>query len=141
MHPYSRGALKNQEILLANSSEQNLCEKICSYRGAKLDENRTSTPTSSTIMQSIGAVCRLIVISPAVSEILFGQKARCAHPATPVAQQRSDPEPTRLYDVEHASRYRDGAIAHKLRSVRNVLFMEDRRVMPAAVTERTASRQ
>src|SRR3954449_2188165 len=26
-------------ILLANSSEQNLCEKICSYRGAKLDEN------------------------------------------------------------------------------------------------------
>src|SRR3954466_5841075 len=67
MHPYSRGALKNQEILLANSSEQNLCEKICSYRGAKLDENRTSTPTNSTIMQSIGAVCRLVVISPAVS--------------------------------------------------------------------------
>src|SRR3954468_14280447 len=67
MHPYSRGALKNQEILLANSSEQNLCEKICSYRGAKLDENRTSTPPSSPIMQSIGAVCRLVVISPAVS--------------------------------------------------------------------------
>src|SRR3954466_6101330 len=67
MHPYSRGALKNQEILLANSSEQNLCEKICSYRGAKLDENRTSTPTNSTVMQSIGAVCRLVVISPAVS--------------------------------------------------------------------------
>src|SRR3954464_8866730 len=57
----------SQRILLANSSEQNLCEKICSYRGAKLDENRTSTPTNSTIMQSIGAVCRLVVISPAVS--------------------------------------------------------------------------
>src|SRR3954468_16960587 len=57
----------NGRILLANSSEQNLCEKICSYRGAKLDENRTSTPTNSTIMQSIGAVCRLVVISPAVS--------------------------------------------------------------------------
>src|SRR4051794_41230986 len=31
--------------------------------------------------------------------------------------------------------------AHKLRSVRNVRFMVDRRVMPAAVTECTASRQ
>src|SRR4051794_39896687 len=59
--------MKKGPILLANSSEQNLCEKICSYRGAKLDENRTSTPTNSTIMQSIGAVCRLVVISPAVS--------------------------------------------------------------------------
>src|SRR4051812_9384776 len=63
-----RGDIINGKILLANSSEQNLCEKICSYRGAKLDENRTSTPTNSTIMQSIGAVCRLVVISPAVSE-------------------------------------------------------------------------
>src|SRR3954466_5709911 len=74
MHPYSRGALKNQEILLANSTEQNLCEKICSYRGAKLDENRTSTPTNSTIMQSIGAVCRLVVISPAVSDFLCDRR-------------------------------------------------------------------
>src|SRR4051794_629598 len=64
--------MKKGPILLANSSEQNLCEKICSYRGAKLDENRTSTPTNSTIMQSIGAVCRLVVISPAVSLRLRG---------------------------------------------------------------------
>src|SRR3954463_15362190 len=63
--------MKKGPILLANSSEQNLCEKICSYRGAKLDENRTSTPTNSTIMQSIGAVCRLVVISPAVSDFLY----------------------------------------------------------------------
>src|SRR3954462_126933 len=98
---------KKQGILLANSPEQNSRGKICSHRGAKLDENRTSALTSSTIMQSMACDCLLAVVSPAVSEILFRQKARCAHPATPVAHQRSDPEPTRLQDVEHASRYRD----------------------------------
>src|SRR3954453_596056 len=54
-------------ILLAKSPEQNLCGKICSHHGAKLDENRTSTLINSTIVQSIGSVCRLVVISPAVS--------------------------------------------------------------------------
>src|SRR3954447_6143280 len=63
-------------ILLANSTEHNLCEKICSYHGAKLDENRTSTPTNSTIMQSIGAVCRLVVISPAVSDFRYCWRIR-----------------------------------------------------------------
>src|SRR4051812_48986304 len=67
----SRRCLENGRILLANSTEHNLREKICSYHGAKLDENRTSTPTNSTIMQSIGAVCRLVVISPAVSSSLL----------------------------------------------------------------------
>src|SRR3954464_4647227 len=57
-------------ILLAKSPEQNHCGKICSHHGAKLDENRTSTLTNSTIIQSIGHVCRLIVISPTVSDFL-----------------------------------------------------------------------
>ena len=56
-----------RRILLAKSPEQNLCGKICSHHGAKLDENRTSTLTNSTIMQSIGCICRLVVISPTVS--------------------------------------------------------------------------
>jgi hypothetical protein len=51
-------------ILLAKSPEQNPCGKICSQHGAKLDENRTSTLTNSTTIQSIGSVCRLVVISP-----------------------------------------------------------------------------
>src|SRR4051794_41887232 len=58
---------ENRWILLANSPEQNSRGKICSHRGAKLDENRTSALTSSTIMQSMACDCRLAVISPAVS--------------------------------------------------------------------------
>src|SRR5689334_20222809 len=57
----------NYQILLANSPEQNYCGKIYSHHGDKLDENRTSTLTNSSIIQSIGYVCRLIVISPTVS--------------------------------------------------------------------------
>src|SRR3982750_2422193 len=114
-------------ILLANSPGQNPCGKICSHHGTRLDKNRILVLSYSTITHNTTRSCRLVVISPAVSEILFGHKARCAHPATPVAQQRSDPEPTRLHDVEHASRYRGGMIAHKLRSVRNVRFMVDSR--------------
>src|SRR4051794_27791528 len=96
--------MKKGPILLANSSEQNLCEKICSYRGAKLDENRTSTPTNSTIMQSIGAVCRLVVISPAVSSrdqsavvaprvsvAWIGHRARVRPSERPMAQVRIRP--------------------------------------------------
>src|SRR3954452_19442786 len=56
---------KKQGILLANSPEQNSRGKICSHRSAKLDENRTSALTSSTIMQSMACDCRLAVISPA----------------------------------------------------------------------------
>src|SRR4051812_35137060 len=87
LSPYRDFASSIARILLANSSEQNLCEKICSYRGAKLDENRTSTPTNSIIMQSIGAVCRLVVISPAVSvkglrEVeVYGAKVRAVRRA------------------------------------------------------------
>src|SRR3954463_5209947 len=54
-------------ILLAKSPEHNLCGKIWSHYGAKLDENRTYTLTNSTIMYSIGLVCHLAVISPTVS--------------------------------------------------------------------------
>src|SRR4051794_9412697 len=60
--------LENGRILLANSPEQNCRGKICSHRGAKLDENRTSALTSSTIMQSMACDCRLAVISPVVSD-------------------------------------------------------------------------
>src|SRR3954454_2426382 len=59
--------LKIGGILLAKSPEQNLCEKICSHHGAKLDENRTFDLTNSTIMHSVGSVCRLVVTSPTVS--------------------------------------------------------------------------
>src|SRR4051794_1658934 len=59
--------IENLPILLANSPEQNFHGKICSHRNAKLDENRTSALTSSTIMQSMDRDCRLVVISPAVS--------------------------------------------------------------------------
>src|SRR3954452_4297601 len=62
---------KGTPILLANSPEQNSRGKICSHRSAKLDENRTSALTSSTIMQSMGCVCSIAVITPAVSERLF----------------------------------------------------------------------
>src|SRR5690242_21676416 len=55
-------------ILLAKSPGQNPCGKICSQHGAKLDENGTSTLTNSTIIQNIGSVCRLVVISPTVSK-------------------------------------------------------------------------
>src|SRR3954451_2677051 len=54
-------------ILLAKSPEHNLCGKIYSHHGAKLDENRTYTLTNSTIMHSVGSVCRLVVTSPTVS--------------------------------------------------------------------------
>src|SRR5689334_23395992 len=57
----------NWWILLAKSPEHNLCGKICSRHGAKLDENRTYTLMNSTIIQNIGRVCRLAVISPTVS--------------------------------------------------------------------------
>src|SRR4051794_20318742 len=74
--------LENGRILLANSPEQNCRGKICSHRGAKLDENRTSALTSSTIMQSMACDCRLAVISPAVSDPILlaksGQAARAA---------------------------------------------------------------
>src|SRR4051794_5428289 len=55
-------------IPLAKSPEHNPCGKGCSDHRAKLDENRTSTLTNSTTMQSIGCVCRLVVISPTVSD-------------------------------------------------------------------------
>src|SRR3954454_18410365 len=61
------GSLGPAPRLLAKSPEQNPCGKICSQHGAKLDENRTSTLTNSTTVQSIGSVCRLVVISPTVS--------------------------------------------------------------------------
>src|SRR3954454_10554196 len=64
---WSVQCLTNGRILLAKSPEQNLCGKICSHHGAKLDENRTSTLTNSTIMHSIGSGCRFVVISPTVS--------------------------------------------------------------------------
>src|SRR3954452_1256283 len=68
LHPSSLPCcLENHRILLANSSEQNPCGKICSHHGAKLNKNRTSALTNSTIMQSIVCVCRLVVISPTVS--------------------------------------------------------------------------
>src|SRR4051794_31643540 len=76
---------KGVPILLANSSEQNLCGKICSRHGAKLDKDRTFALTNSTIMQSIGCVCRLIVISPAVSEFL------CDRPRLGVAPGSGSP--------------------------------------------------
>src|SRR3954452_23936061 len=60
--------LMTERILLAKSPEQNLCGKIRSHHGAKLDKNRTSTLNNSTIMQSAGCVCRLVVISPTVSD-------------------------------------------------------------------------
>ena len=41
-------------ILSANSPGQNPCGKICSHHGTKLDENRTSTLTNSTIMHNFG---------------------------------------------------------------------------------------
>src|SRR5689334_20690685 len=65
--PWAAAELKMKEILLAKSPGQNPCGKICSQHGAKLDENGTSTLTNSTIIQSIGSVCRLVVISPTVS--------------------------------------------------------------------------
>src|SRR3954454_766640 len=69
------GARPRAADLLAKSPEQNLCGKICSHHGAKLDENRTSTLINSTIVQSIGSVCRLVVISPAVSHAVFGRRS------------------------------------------------------------------
>src|SRR3954452_6118623 len=56
-------------LLLAKSPEQNLCGEVCPHHGAKLDENRTSPLTNSTIMQIIGLVCRLAVTSPTVSQL------------------------------------------------------------------------
>src|SRR5689334_15935256 len=47
-YPYHKGT----PILLAKSPEHNLRGKICSRHGAKLDENRTSILTNSTIMHS-----------------------------------------------------------------------------------------
>src|SRR3954454_18629699 len=62
--PLGRNRLEKVEIPLAKSPEQNQCEKIYSHHGAKLDENRTSTLTNSTIMHSVESICRLVVISP-----------------------------------------------------------------------------
>src|SRR3954467_14737629 len=70
------GARPRAADLLANSSEQNLCGKIWSHYGAKLDENRTSALTNSTIMYSIGSVCHLAVISPTVSTFAVPPRRR-----------------------------------------------------------------
>src|SRR3954468_23722763 len=58
----------NSWIPLAKSPEHNPCGKIYSHHSAKLDKTRTSTLTNSTTMHSVGSVCRLVVISPTVSD-------------------------------------------------------------------------
>src|SRR4051794_5311810 len=63
-----RQSLQNQRILLANSPEQNPCGKICSHHGTRLDKNRISVLSCSTIIHNKTRSCRLVVISPAVSQ-------------------------------------------------------------------------
>jgi hypothetical protein len=67
----SQAYQKGTPILLTNSPDQNPCGKSCSQHSAKIDENRTSALTNTTIIQSIGCACRLVVISPTVSELLL----------------------------------------------------------------------
>src|SRR4051794_3610585 len=58
-------------ILLANSPGQNPCGKICSHHGARLDKNRILVLSYSTITHNTTRSYRLVVISPAVSRLLF----------------------------------------------------------------------
>src|SRR4051794_8128297 len=62
---------KNVRTPLANSPDwlkQHLCGKICSHRGVNPDRNRIIVLPCSTIMRSTSGFCRLIVISPTVSD-------------------------------------------------------------------------
>src|SRR4051794_338857 len=61
---------KGTPILLANSPEQIPRAKVCSHYDAKLDKNRIVVLFNSTIICHTGCCCHLIVISPAVSELL-----------------------------------------------------------------------
>src|SRR3954469_21523431 len=63
----SAGAHEKQWDTVGEVAGAEPLREICSHHGAKLDENRTSTLANSTIMQSVGSVCRLVVISPTVS--------------------------------------------------------------------------
>src|SRR5437763_15834150 len=64
------GARPRAADLLANSPEQNPCGKICSHHGTRLDTNRISVLPYSTIIHNKTRSCRLVVISPAVSDHL-----------------------------------------------------------------------
>src|SRR4051812_18630484 len=70
LHGVSIACKKGVPILLANSPEQNRCGKICSHHGTRLDKNRISALSYSTIMHNKTCSCRLVVISPTVSEFL-----------------------------------------------------------------------
>src|SRR3954471_11497085 len=84
---------------LAKSPEHNLCGKLCSRHGAKLDENRTYTLMNSTIIHNIGCVCRLAVISPTVSAFLFGQMRIHVHPRSGVRSEKEAAAVTMQYAV------------------------------------------
>src|SRR3954451_21230127 len=51
--------------LLANSTEQNQCGKVCSHHGPNPDRNMILVLPCSTIMRHIGRAYRLAVTSPA----------------------------------------------------------------------------
>src|SRR4051794_7214425 len=64
---------KGSPILLANSTGQNRCGKICLHRSANRDKNRALVLSVSTKIRSISRSFLLAVISPAVSALLVGQ--------------------------------------------------------------------
>src|SRR4051794_1287275 len=65
--PYHKG----NPILLANSMGQNRCGKICSRRSANSDKKRALVLSISTKIRGMIHSFLLVVISPAVSEILL----------------------------------------------------------------------
>src|SRR4051794_9506686 len=71
---------KGHPDLLANSTGQNRCGKICLHRSANRDKNRALVLSVSTKIRSISRSFLLAVISPAVSDILSGQQCNCIAP-------------------------------------------------------------
>src|SRR3954451_14734133 len=65
--PQQLHCLENLGILLANSTGQNRCGKICLHRSANRDKNRALVLSVSTKIRSISRSFLLAVISPAVS--------------------------------------------------------------------------
>src|SRR4051794_31258089 len=68
--PMTVPCLENLPILLANSMGQNRCGKICSHRSANSDKKRALVLSISTKIRGMIHSFLLVVISPAVSEVL-----------------------------------------------------------------------
>src|SRR3954447_5449591 len=66
--PQRRKCIINGGMLLAKSPEHNPCGEICSHHGTRLNKNRIPVLSYSTIIHNKTCSCRLVVISPAVSQ-------------------------------------------------------------------------